>query len=107
MAKVNDGIGAGKMVPSSNEFSLENEIKKNELFIDDADNMRGSTIGIEVVRPIKSKFSAGDKDSFENDPNIDARDLNPEPDIEKLRKKSDTGLTVQMTRIRLQQNLKG
>jgi hypothetical protein len=108
MAKINDGAGSGKTIPSSNEFSL----KENELFKDDIDDMRGSTIAIEVVRPIKSRFNAGDTDSFETDSNIDTgantpQDLGPEFDVEKLRKKSDTGLTVQMKRIRLQQNLKG
>lgn len=108
MAKINDASGSGGNKPSSNEFDLEKEILEG-VFKDATDEVRGSTIGIEAIRAINPKFDVGDIDAFDTDQKIDIgadRPPEPEVDISKLRRESDTGLTVQMQRILMQRNLK-
>jgi hypothetical protein len=96
MGKINEGLSSGNKNPLSNEYKLE-----TELFKDDIDEMRGSTIGIEAVRDILPKFNVGEKDSFNADqkPDLGADGMaydDTEYHRKKKEEKADTGLTFQL-----------
>ncbi|HSE43274.1 MAG TPA: hypothetical protein VLH08_21120 [Acidobacteriota bacterium] len=104
MTKINEGPGGTKQ---PKEFNLEEEILKG-VFKDDADNVRGETIGIESLRKVDQQYDTGGRDVFDAPKADIGADLKPEPevDVKKLRRESDQGLTVQMNKILMQRNLK-